>query len=790
MSNLSINHINTIAVLGSDVMGAKIAALFASAQYEVLLYDLPSQEGDDPDALVKNHILKLTKMNPLPLLRLGDIKSIHPVNFRDHLEQLHYCDLIIEAISEDINIKQSLYQQLSVYLTDRIVFVSNTSGLSIASLASFLPPAIVSRFCGAHFFNPPRYMKLVELIAHAETDAHVLDVLETLFVRQLGKCVVRAKDTPNFIANRVGVFSLIACCYHTQRLGMNFAQVDALTGPLIGRAKSATFRTLDVVGLDTYANVVATMANHLVDDPWHAYYVIPDWMQTLLDAHYLGQKTGQGCYVKQADKILAWSQETAGYIAIDYQLPEEIKQIFQLASLREQFMALMASPLVEAQFLRFYFLDVWLYCSYCLADIANDVQDVDCAMRHGFAWQYGPFELWQLIGLSEVKQYIGDALVAQQLMVDMTLPLWLQKAQFQGFYTEQGAYSSQTHSYLGRSTLAVYQRQLLPEMRWFSQGYFGETIFETDDVRCWHDHDDIAILTFKSPQNTIGQGVITGLMHAVQQAENHYQGLLIYNHGAHFSYGANLKEFGQLIEAGSAIEQLVTYFQQGLMRVKYARVPVVAVVKGLVLGGACELILHCAGVVAAMESYIGLVETAVGLLPGGGGCKEFALRIAQAETDLARNKRLSEYFKMIALAEMSNNAVDAVDKGLLRASDTLIFNDSEILYLAKEKIKALTAANYRPPLANKIAVMGRAGYANLISFIINMRQGSFISEHDELVVSQLANVLCGGQLDQGVAVTEQWLLKQECQAFAFLATQAKTLQRIQHTLSTGKPLHN
>lgn len=823
-------HIRKVAVLGAGVMGAQIAAHLANARVEPLLFELAAKEGD-PNANALKAIDGLRKLDPSPLALPAYADRIQPANYDQHLEWLRECDIVIEAISERMDWKADLYRKVAPYLSERTIFTTNTSGLSINQLAEALPQNLRSRFCGVHFFNPPRYMHLVELIPAQMTDPAILDELERFLVTTLGKGVIRAKDTPNFIANRVGVFSLLATIHHAERLGLRFDLVDKLTGPLIGRPKSATFRTADVVGLDTFAHVVRTMQETLPDDPWHRYYEIPVWLKSLIDQGALGQKAKRGVYQKIGQAIHVLDPERGDYVPADAEADEEVVRILRGKDVAEKFARLRASSHPQAQFIWSIYRDTWHYCAVHLAQIANNARDVDLAIRWGFGWDRGPFELWQAAGWGQVARWLSEDIAAGRTMASVPLPVWAADPSRTGVHAPEGSYSPSANAYQGRSTLAVYKRQPFPDRLIGEEARYGETIFETEAVRCWHTGDDIAILSFKTKMHAIDEDVLEGTLRAIDEAERRFMGLIIWQTEPPFSVGANLAQvsdsmknrgeppsaFDNLVkrlkrqaasfvmkvarslnvadklQAGvlARIEKVVEQFQDTTQALKYSMVPTVAAVDGLALGGGCEFVMHCDRAVVTLESYIGLVEVGVGLLPAGGGCKEFALRAVHQAHGGDLFPFLKRAFETIATGQVGKSAEHARALGYLRRCDPVVMNRFELLHVAKSELRALAEAGYRPPLrAKEIPVAGESAIATFKAHMVNLLEGGFISEHDFLVGSKVAQVLCGGELSPGSTVDEQWFLDLEREAFMELLATEKTQARIEHMLKTGKPLRN
>jgi 3-hydroxyacyl-CoA dehydrogenase len=756
-----------------------------------VLFELAA-EGKDKSANARKAIDGLAKLSPSPIATASVLRHIVPANYDEHLKLLGECDLVIEAISERMDWKKSLFEKVAPHIAPHAIFASNTSGLSITELGKTLPAAVRSRFCGIHFFNPPRYMRLVELVPTADTDPAILDRLETFLTTTLGKGVVRAKDTPNFVANRVGVFSMLATMHHTTQFKLGFDEVDALTGPAIGRGKSATYRTADVVGLDTMAHVIRTMSDTLPQDPWHRHYQSPAFLSALIAKGALGQKSKAGFYVKKGKDILVIDVARQDYRPQAGAIAAEVQAMLKERNPGQQLAQLRASSHPQAQFLWSIFRDVFHYCAVHLAEIAHCARDVDFAIRWGFGWKMGPFELWQAAGWQQVAKWIAEDIAAGKTMAVAPLPVWVTDGR-SGVHSPEGSYSAETGRMVPRSTLPVYARQLFPETVVGEKVHDrGITVFEDEGVRLWHQADRIAIVSFKSKMHSIGSEVLAGLNRAIDEAEKNFDALVIW-HEAPFAVGANLKAALESLKAGRVdeFEQMIALFQQTSQRLKYALVPTVAAVDGMALGGGCEFVMHAQRVVATLESYIGLVEVGVGLLPAGGGLKEFAQRSAAWAKGGDAFPELSRAFMQIAKGETSKSAEEARERGFLRAGDIVVFHPAELLYVAKQQARALAEAGARPPLSPpQIPVAGDTGIATLKMMLVNMKEGGFISAHDYEIASRIAEVLCGGPVEPGSMVDEKWLLDLERRHFVELAQTPKTQERIAFMLENGKPLRN
>lgn len=783
-------YVKRAAVLGAGVMGAQIAAHLVNAGVETILFELPA-EGKDPNANVNKALKQLTKLQPSPLSVPEVAGQIIPANYQTDLEKLAECDLVIEAIAERMDWKKDLYGKVGPHIGDRAIFASNTSGLSINELAATLPGNLRPRFCGVHFFNPPRYMRLVEIIPGEQSDPNMLDALESFLTTYVGKGVIRAKDTPNFIANRIGVFSMLATMHHAQAMGIPFDVVDALTGPAIGRPKSATFRTADVVGLDTLAHVVNGSAAALQDDPWIDYLKIPDWLQALIDKGALGQKTRAGVYRKEGKQILVLDLDKQDYRPSEGKAADEVAEILKMRDPAKKFAALKASDHPQAQFLWAIHRDVFHYAAYLLEQIADNARDLDLAIRWGFGWSMGPFEVWQAAGWKQVADWMAEDIAAGKTMASAALPDWV--SQIDGVHRPDGSYAPADGSYRGKSDLPVYQRQLFPEAV-ITQGRQdkGETVWESDEVRLWTLDGEIGILSIKTKMHAIGREVLDGIMQAVAIAEEKHQALVVWNPDEPFSAGANLSQVVQGIEQGEweMLDNMVAQFQAATGSLQKARVPVVGAPRGLALGGGCEFLMHCDQVVAGLESYIGLVEVGVGLIPAGGGCKEFATRAAALAPDGDPFPFIRRWFETVAMGKVAKSAGEAKAMGYLRDDAIVVMHPDEQLHVALETARAMAARGYRPALPRKVKVAGRQGISTLKMMLVNMQEGGFISEYDYQLGCAVAEALCGGDVETGTEVDETWLLQVEWRLFTQLMRQEKTQARIGHMLKTGKPLRN
>jgi 3-hydroxyacyl-CoA dehydrogenase len=794
MSRLNIRK---VAVLGAGVMGAKIAAHCANADVSVILFDLASNQGD-PNGIVRKAIAGLKKLEPAPFAARDRAQYVECANYGSDLERLQECDLVIEAIAERMEWKLDLFAKVAPHLKPGAIFASNTSSLSINALAiEGMPAERHSRFCGIHFFNPPRYLPLVELIPTADTDPAMLDAMEAWLTSRLGKNVIRAKDTPSFVANRVGVFSILSIFHHAERLGLAFDEVDLLTGVRIGRPKSGTFRTIDVVGLDTVAHVIHSMQATLADDPWSPHFRTPAWLQALIEKDALGQKSGGGIYRKAGKRILMLDPNRGEYVEGVGAVAEEVESILKIEDPRERLKALADHPHPQSQFLWSIFRDVFHYCAVHLGAIAGNARDVDLAMRWGFGWNMGPFETWQAAGWREIAGMIAADIAHGRTMSGAPLPPWVLERD--GVHQPGGSWSAAEGTLEARVALPVYGRQLYPDrVLGEAPPERGELLWENGGVRLWRRPDKdagIGIVSITARVHAIGGEVMDGMLEAIARAESDLDGLVIW-HEAPFAVGANLMELTQACRDGQLdlIERMVAKFQHTSMAIKHAQVPVIAAVQGMALGGGCEFAMHAAHRVLGLESHLGLVEAGVGLIPAGGGCKELALRadrLSRCATTADVFPYIEPAFRTITRATVSKSALEAIELGFACRGDDIVFQPQELLYVALRRARAMAEAGWHPRLPNAaVKVAGRNGIATCEMTLVNMVEGGFISAHDYTVARAAAVALCGGEVDAGREVSEQWLLDVERAQFVGLLRTEQTRQRIAHMLETGKPLRN
>ena len=795
-------NVKKVAVLGAGVMGAQIAAHLVNVKVPVVLFDLPAKEGPK-NGIVTRAIDGLKKLKPSPLGVADDAALIGQANYEEHMEQLRDCDLIIEAIAERMDWKLDLYTKVAPFIAPHAIVASNTSGLSITRLSEALPESLRARFCGIHFFNPPRYMTLVELIATPGTQPAILDQLETFVTSGLGKGVVRAKDSPNFIANRVGIAGMLATMKEVDNFGLTFDVVDDLTGRKLGRASSGTFRTADVVGLDTMAHVIKTLQDNLNadTDPFYSSFGTPEVLKTLLEMGHLGQKSKAGFYKKVGRDVLRFDLAEKDYVPAGGKADEVYGRMLKRPA-AERLKLLRNAEGAQGRFLWAILRNSFHYAAVHLGQIAETARDVDLAMRWGFGMKQGPFEVWQEAGWLEVARMIQEDIDAGKALCKAPLPEWVFNgpvAEAGGVHTAGGSWNPGIGQFVGRRNLPVYSRQHFPETVLGSPladpATAGKTLHEDASIRLWTLDDQVVIASIKTKMHAISPEVCEGLQMAVDLAEKDYQGVVVWSGDEPFSAGADLQAMLPAFMAVgvSAINDAEEHMQQTMLRLRYASVPVVSAIRGLALGGGCELAVYSSRRVAHMESYIGLVEVGVGLVPGAGGLTYIARRAAEAaalSTDRDILKCLTEGFTAAAMAKVGTSAIESRKIGYLLDSDLIVPHKDELLFVALNEVRALSTAGYRPPHRRMFPVAGRNGKATIQGQLVNMRDGGFISQHDFHIASLIAHVVTGGDVDANTLVTEEYLMALERQAFCSLLVHPKTQERIMGMLSTGKPLRN
>ena len=798
--------IKKVAVLGSGVMGSRIACHFANIGVQVLLLDIvpkellpaEAQKGLQLDApAVRNRIVNAALQaaivaNPSPLYRKADASRIKTGNFDDNLKEIASCDWTIEVVVERLDIKKSLFERVEQFRKPGTLITSNTSGIPIHLMTEGRSDDFRKHFCGTHFFNPPRYLKLLEVIPTPDTDAGIVDFLLHYGDLYLGKTTVLAKDTPAFIANRVGVFAIMDVLRIMQELGLTVEEVDKLTGPIIGHAKSATFRTSDVVGLDTLMNVANGLAQGLPNDEAKAVFALPEFLQKMGENKWLGDKTGQGFYKKVKGEGGKSEIQALDLATLEYKPSAKVKfATLELTKtmdvLAPRFAVLVTGKDKAGEFYRKSFGSLFAYVTNRVPEITDALYKIDDALRAGFGWEMGPFETWDALGVPkgiELMQAEGKqpaAWVTDMLAAGHTT-----------FYKVNAAgskeyYDAETKSY--QPIRGVENFILLDNLR-----TTGKVLWKNAGASVIDLGDGILNVEFHSKMNSLGTDVIQGLLKGVELAEAGYRGLVVGNDGAQFSAGANLGlVYLQAVEQEfDELNLMIAQFQNAMMRMRYSSIPVVGAPHGLALGGGCEINLHCDRVVAAAETYMGLVEFGVGLIPAGGGTKEMTLRTAlkyeegEPEFNLLRNTYMT-----ISTAKVSTSAAEAFDLGFMRRGDEIVVNSNRVIAAAKAAALEMADAGYTQPLPKtNIKVHGKGALAMFKTGVYAMQQGNYISTHDQLIADKLAYVMCGGDLSSPTEVSEQYLLDLEREAFLSLCGERKTLERIQSILTTGKPLRN
>ena len=790
--------IKKIAVLGSGVMGSRIACHFANIGAEVLLLDIVARDLDEANksnATARNKIVNdaLTfalKSKPSPIYDKDFAKLITTGNFDDDVAKIAEVDWIIEVVVERLDIKKVIFEQVEKYRKPGTIVTSNTSGIPMHLMSEGRSEDFQAHFCGTHFFNPPRYLRLLEIIPGPKTDQGVLDFLMHYGDLYLGKETVLCKDTPAFIANRIGIYAIMSAMHTIEEMGLTVGEVDRMTGPIIGRAKSATFRTMDVVGLDTTVKVANGLYAGVPNDEAKAKFKLPKIVSEVLDRGWFGDKSKQGYFKKTKDEkgkrlILELDLKTFEYVPRKRANFKALEAVKDNDNLKSRIKTLVNFDDKAGEFYRTTFYDAFKYVSNRIPEIADELYRIDQAVCAGFAWELGPFDTWDVLGVKvTVEKMEALDLKPNQWVYDML------DAGNDSFYKiESGIkkyYDIPSKSYKtipGDDELVILENIRKTKKVW---GNEGASVFDIGD--------DVLCLEFHTKMNSMGSEVIEGIETAISMAEKDYKGLVIGNEGPNFSAGANLAMLFMFAgdQEYDEINLMIAQFQNTMKRAKFSSIPVVSAPSGLALGGGCELSLHCDAIQAHAETYIGLVEVGVGLIPGGGGTKELTLRAADsfAAGDPELN-RLQEAFMNIATAKVATSAEEARGMGILRPDDGITLNRKRLLTDAKEKVLELHEAGYTQPVERKdIKVQGRAGLALFEAGINGMLFGNYISEHDAKIARKVGFVMCGGDLTSPQNVSEQYLLDLERQAFLELTAEPKTLERIHSILFKGKPLRN
>ncbi|MGH2665380.1 3-hydroxyacyl-CoA dehydrogenase NAD-binding domain-containing protein [Flavobacterium sp.] len=792
--------IKKVAVIGSGIMGSGIACHFANIGVEVLLLDIVPRELTEAETkkgltleskivrnrLVNDHLANALKSKPSPIYDVKFANRIATGNTTDDLAKIKDVDWIIEVVVERLDIKKSVFEEIEKYRKPGTLITSNTSGIPIHFMSEGRSEDFQKHFCGTHFFNPARYLKLFEIIPGPQTSTEVLDFLNEYGEKFLGKTSVVAKDTPAFIGNRIGIFGIQSLFHLVKEMGLTIEEVDKLTGPVIGRPKSATFRTVDVVGLDTLVHVANGIYENCPNDEAHELFKLPDFINKMMENKWLGSKTGQGFYKKVDKDILSLDLDTLEYRAAKKASFATLELTKTIDKPIDRFKILVKGKDKAGEFYRKSFSSMFAYVSNRVPEITDDFYKIDDAMKAGFGWENGPFEIWDAIGvekgieLMKAEGYTPAAWVNDMIASGNT-----------SFYSvKEGA----THYY---NITSKSQAKVPGQDAFIILNNIRESkkVWGNADATIQHLGDGILNLEFHSKMNTIGGGVIQGINKAIDLAEKEYSGLVIGNQGTNFSVGANIGMiFMMAVEQEyDELNMAIKMFQDTMMRARYSSIPVIVAPHGMTLGGGCELSMHADKVVAAAETYIGLVEFGVGVIPGGGGSKEMALRASDTfrKNDVELNV-LQEYFLTVGMAKVATSAYEAFDLGILqKGKDVVVVNKDRQIAEAKKHALLMAEAGYTQPVKRKdIKVLGKQALGMFLVGTDQMKAGQYISDHDRKIANKLAYVMAGGDLSEPTLVTEQYLLDLEREAFLSLCTERKTLERIQFMLTKGKPLRN
>lgn len=792
--------IKKVAVIGSGIMGSGIACHFANIGTEVLLLDIiPNQLTDTEEKkgltldskavrnrIVNDNLAAALKSNPSPIYDKKFADRISTGNTTDDLPKINDVDWIIEVVVERLDIKKAVYEQIEKYRKPGTLITSNTSGIPIHFMSEGRSEDFQEHFCGTHFFNPVRYLKLFEIIPGPKTKPEVLSFLNNYGEKFLGKTSVVAKDTPAFIGNRIGIYGIMSLFHLVKEMDMTIEEVDKLTGPVIGRPKSATFRTVDVVGLDTLVHVANGLYENVPNDEAHELFKLPDFINHMMENKWLGSKTKQGFYKKVDKDILSLDLNTLEYRPNKKASFQTLELTKTIDNVIDRFKVLVNGKDKAGEFYRKSFAGLFAYVSNRVPEITDDLYKIDDAMKAGFGWEHGPFQIWDAIGVEKGIELIKEN---GENVAD-----WVNEMLASGnksFYTvKEGAtfyYDIESKSQKkipGQDAFIILNNIRDTKKVW---GNSDSTLFDLGD--------GILNLEFHSKMNSIGGGVISGINKAIDIAEKEYSGLVIGNQAANFSVGANLGMIFMM-----AVEQeydelnfAIKSFQDTMMRVRYSGIPVIAAPHGMTLGGGCELVMHSDKAVAAAETYIGLVEFGVGVIPGGGGSKEMTLRASdQFKKNDVKLNILQEYFLTIGTAKVATSACEGFNNGvLLPTKDIVVVNKDRQIAEAKKHALLMAEAGYTQPVQRKdILVLGKQALGAFLVGTDGMTAGNYISDHDKKIANKLGYVMAGGDLSEPTLVSEQYLLDLEREAFLSLCTERKTLERIQYMLTKGKPLRN
>ena len=797
--------INKIAVLGSGVMGSRIALHFANIGCKVFLLDIPPKELNEKEKLkgltledprVRNRIANdnfksILKAKPSPVYNKKVSALVTVGNFEDNMDWLGDVDWIIEVVVENLDIKKSVFEKVEQHRKEGTLITTNTSGIPIHFMLEGRSEDFQRHFCGTHFFNPPRYLQLLEIIPSPKTDPEIIDFLMQYGDLYLGKTTVLCKDTPAFIANRIGVFSMMAVFKLMKEMNFTIKEIDSLTGPLTGKPKSATFRTADVVGIDTLVHVANNLYNDCPEDENRELFKIPDFVENLIKNNWLGDKTKQGFYKKTKDekgkrKILELNVETGEYGPSVKPKFASVAAAKPIDDLRERLKALISAKDKAGEFLQKLYFYVFQYSSNRIPEISDELYKIDDGMKAGFGWELGPFESWDAVGVKKtVEKMEAAGMKPAQWVYDM---LASGKESFYNIHDgKKEFYDIESKDYKeisGIKDFIILDNYSANKPVWSNAGSVLHDI-----------GDGVVNLEFKTKMNSIGSEVLEGINKSIEIAEKDFTGLVIGNDGQHFSAGANLAMMFMLAteQEYDEIDFAVKTFQNTTMHIRYSSVPVVVAPHGLTLGGGCEVCLHADKVEASAETYIGLVEVGVGIIPAGGGTKEMTLRAS--DNYLAGAVKFNELqwrFLNIAMAKVSTSASEAFDMDIFKKGrDNIIVNPHRAIAQAKKSVLDIAGRGYtKPQQREDIKVLGRAALANMLLGAYSFEEGKYISEHDKKIAEKLAYIMCGGDLSAETKVSEQYLLDLEREAFLSLIGEKKTLERIQSILTTGKPLRN
>jgi 3-hydroxyacyl-CoA dehydrogenase len=787
--------IKKVAVLGSGVMGSRIACHFAGIGLPVLLLDMvpstatESTKPAERNKLVNDALQAALKSNPSPIYTKSAISKIKTGNFDDNMKDIASCDWIIEVVVERLDIKKIIYEKVEKFRTAGTLITSNTSGIPIHLMAEGRSEDFKLHFCGTHFFNPPRYLRLLEIIPTPHTSQEVIDFLMHYGDLHLGKTTVLCKDTPAFIANRIGVFSIMSIFHIMDQQKLSIDEIDALTGPIIGRPKSATFRTADVVGIDTLVKVAKGVADNCPNDEAKNIFTIPTWLEKIVVNNWLGDKTGQGFFKKTKSatgkEILTLNLSTMEYGARNKPKFASLETAKPIEDLKQRIKMLSAAQDKAGDFYRAFHFSLFSYISFRIPEISDEIYRLDDAMMAGFGWEIGAFESWDTVGVVKTVEAMKSAGIEIAPWVNEMIA-----AGVTSFYKVENG----KRMYFD---VASKSYRIIPggESFLILKNHSDQLVWKNSACKMYDIGDGVAGFEWSTKMNSIGGEVLEGLNKAITITEDKFKGLVIANDGPNFSAGANVGMIFMLAieQEYDELDMAIRMFQNSMMRLRYSSIPVVTAPHGLALGGGCEMNLHADKVCAAAETYIGLVELGVGLIPGGGGTKEFALRAGdELHDDEPETNTLKKRFFAIATAKVATSALEAYDMGILRAgTDEVIMNIGRRITEAKKSVLELHEQGYNVPSPrNNVKVLGRSGLGAMLAGINGMWRGLYATDHDALVARKLAYVMCGGDLSEQSLVSEQYLLDLEREAFLSLCGEKKTLERIQSVLKSGRPIRN